>query len=180
MLAFNGNPDPEAFVLAELTAPRTMMIRPRFAWWLLAEELPPRVLQHPNCAAALAGVAELYREWIETGDSISRDRWDTAREAAAYAANAAAYGVATYHANAPAPATVYATATATAYAAYAAANVAAKIINVANAAANAAAFAACTNANTTTYADAADTAHRQYWIRASDKLIELLAADACP
>ena len=80
------------------------------------EELPGKVSdKFPQSKAALANVAALYREWIETGAKPSRARCVTARDDA-LAAQAGAPGAAS-----AAIAAAYAAATAAATAAYAAA-----------------------------------------------------------
>lgn len=74
------------------------MVWPRFALWLVADELPQRATPRvrPECAAAIADVAALYQEWSESGENPDRERWRPAAHAAdaytytAYAAGAAA------------------------------------------------------------------------------------------
>ncbi len=81
---------PERVISAIAPGSALTMIWPRFALWLLDEELPPLVLGKEGVTAALANVAALYREWTETGKSPRRERWTKADAAAAYAAAAAA------------------------------------------------------------------------------------------
>jgi hypothetical protein len=141
---------PERFTSAIHPGADLTMIWPRFAHWLLTEEVPPRT-KNPRSLASLAEVGALYRERID-GASPSAERWLIV-EKTTYAATAAVYAAyaAVYAAKAArdAAATVY-----TAYAAYAA-------VYAAKAAAAA--------------DDAADARTASYR-RQSDKLIELLAA----
>jgi hypothetical protein len=83
---------PERFMGAIRPGADLTMVWPRFALWLLTEEVP-RHTKRPKSLAALAEVAALYREWTE-GAKPSAQRWLSARktaDAAAYAAAAAAY-----------------------------------------------------------------------------------------
>src|ERR1700677_3900193 len=50
------------------------VVWPRFALWLLTEELAPISAKHPKSRAALADVGALYREWCE-GTKPSIERW---------------------------------------------------------------------------------------------------------
>lgn len=63
------------------------MVWPRFALWLLSEEVP-RHTKRQQSLAALAEVASLYREWC-AGTRPAIDRWIKARKA--YAADAGGY-----------------------------------------------------------------------------------------
>jgi hypothetical protein len=108
------------------------MIWPRFALWLLTEELP-QFTRRAASTAALAEVAVLYREWCESGKNPNCERWIEVRKNAAYAdaaASAAAYAAA------------YATSTSAAAAA------------AADAAADAAAYAANATSTNATYHEA--------------------------
>ena len=130
------------------------MVWPRFALWLLTEEVPQHT-KNVRTKASLAEVAELYRQWTE-GNKPEREVWiGTRRNVVAVAADY----VAAYAAYAVAAADNYA---ATAYAAYAVAY---------------AAYAATyTDADAATYTDAdAAYARGKCYIRMSDKLIELLS-----
>jgi hypothetical protein len=84
---------PERFMGAIRPGSDLAMVWPRFALWLLTEELPQRTVKYPRCTAALADVATLYREFVETGKSPTIERWIAARKTA-YAAAAAAYAAA--------------------------------------------------------------------------------------
>ncbi len=106
---------PERFMGAIRPCANLAMVWPRFALWLLTEELPQRTVKYPKCTAALADVAALYREFVETGTSPAIDRWLKARKAAAdaaaaaYATHAAAAAYAAYAAADAAAAAAYAT-----------------------------------------------------------------------
>lgn len=56
------------------------MVWPRFALWLLSEEVPKHT-KRAKSLAALSDVAALYREWCE-GTKPTNDRWLKARSAA--------------------------------------------------------------------------------------------------
>ena len=84
---------PERFCGAIRVGADLSMAWPRFALWLLAEELPPHTAEYPRCAATLAGVAALYRQWIEGKKPIAR-RWQSAATSAAASAIAAAIAAA--------------------------------------------------------------------------------------
>ncbi len=73
---------PDRFTNAIRPGAYLRMVWPRFALWLLTEELPPKVQRYPVCADALAGVARLYAEWIETGLRPGLRKWEAARKAA--------------------------------------------------------------------------------------------------
>ena len=76
---------PEQFIEAIRPGADLSMIWPRFALWLLAEELP----QFTGFQASLTEVAALYREWCESGKNPDPERWDKAKKehpVAAYAA----------------------------------------------------------------------------------------------
>jgi len=79
---------PERFISAIKPGANLAMIWPRYALWLLSEELPQRA-KRPATVASLAEVAALYREWME-GAMPSAERWLSARRNAAdaYAADA--------------------------------------------------------------------------------------------
>jgi hypothetical protein len=82
---------PEQFTDAIRPGADLAMIWPRFALWLLTEELP-QFTRRVASTAALAEVAVLYREWCESGKNPNCERWIGVREnadAAAYAADAA-------------------------------------------------------------------------------------------
>ena len=151
---------PEQFTDAIRPGADLAMIWPRFALWLLTEELP-QFTRRAASTAALAEVAVLYREWCESGKNPNCERWIGVRKNAAYAdaaASAAAYAAA---ADADADA-----AYAAAYAAYAAASAAASAYADAAAYASAAADAAY----------AAAYARYSAYGRQAAKLIELLKA----
>jgi hypothetical protein len=83
---------PEQFMGAIRPGADLTMVWPRFALWLLTEELS-RFAKRPKTTAALAEAGALYREWCNTGKNPNRERWVMARAAAvaAYAAAVAAY-----------------------------------------------------------------------------------------
>jgi hypothetical protein len=156
---------PEQFTSAIRPGADLTMVWPRFALWILSEELPQYVTKRPKAAAAIAEVAALYQEWSDTCKNPAAERGLKARKNA-YAA--AAYAAAAYAADADADA-AYA-ADADAYAVYAA--------YAADAAADAAYAAAA-------YAYAADAyaasragtrARQEAYQRLTAKLIELLEA----
>ena len=91
---------PERFISAIKPGANLAMIWPRYALWLLSEELPQRA-KRPATVASLAEVAALYREWME-GAKPSAERWLSARRNAAdaYAAYADAAAAAVYAARA--------------------------------------------------------------------------------
>jgi hypothetical protein len=100
---------PERFTSAIYPGTDLTMIWPRFAHWLLTEEVPPRT-KNSRCLASLAEVGALYREWID-GVMPSAERWlivekttYAAAEAAAFYAVAATVYAAVYAANANAAA----------------------------------------------------------------------------
>jgi hypothetical protein len=151
---------PERFMGAIAPGADLTMVWPRFAHWMMTEEVPPRT-KNKRSLASLAAVGALYREWIDGAKPAAR-RWDSERRAihadaadihtyaAAYAADAAAYAAA---------AAAYAAISADAYA-YAAVAAAAY--------ASAAAYVAVA-------ADAAvDAAAYASYMRQAAKLIELL------
>jgi hypothetical protein len=131
------------------------MVWPRFALWLLSEEVPQRTIRGTSLAA-LADVATLYSEWC-AGTKPAMNRWVKAREnVAAYAdaAAAVAYAIAAD----AAAAVAYAAAAAAAYAvAYATAAYADAAVAVA-------------------YAYAYADAQVQCYERQADKLIEIIQA----
>ena len=72
---------PERFITAIAPGADLALVWPRFALWLLAEELPGKVSdKFPKSTAALADVAALYREWVESGAKPDRERWVAARD----------------------------------------------------------------------------------------------------
>ena len=148
----NGNSQtwPERFTSAIKPGSDLALVWPRYAHWLLTEEVP-QFIKRKQYLASLAEVGALYKEWM-TGTKPTTERWMKARRNAAHAAYADAYAYA---------------AAAAADAAYAAAYAAA----AADAAADAA-YAAAAAAD----AYAAAAARQQCWIRQSNKLIELLEA----
>ena len=81
---------PEQFTAAVRPGADLTMIWPRFALWLLSEELPQYVTKRPKAAAAIADVAALYKEWCDTCKNPDAERWLKARKAAYAAADAAA------------------------------------------------------------------------------------------
>lgn len=90
---------PEQFTSAIRPGADLTMIWPRFALWILSEELPQYVTKRPKAAAAIADVAALYKEWCDTCKNPDAERWLKARKNAdaAYAyASAAAYADAAY------------------------------------------------------------------------------------
>src|SRR5487761_496068 len=112
---------PEQFTSAICPGADLSMVWPRFALWILAEELPQYVSKQPKTAAAIAAVAALYKEWSETCENPGASRWIKARRSASYAdadsysaaacafyAAAAAYAYAMGYAYACADATPYA------------------------------------------------------------------------
>jgi len=134
------------------------MIWPKFAVWLLTDELPRSFdkKKYSNIWGAIDKIADLYREHIETGNPIHKTAAYAATDAAdaayaaAYAADAAA--AAADAAASAAAAAAAASAADAAYAAYAA-------------------YAAAHTADA-----AAHTADAASITRQSDKLIELLEA----
>jgi hypothetical protein len=150
---------PEQFTSAIRPGSDLAMIWPRFALWILTEELPQYVTKLPKAAAAIADVAELYKEWCDTCKNPTAKRWLKARKNAAYAADAA------YAAAADAAASAAATATAATAADAAAATAAA----AADAAADAAAAAIVRSSRAALAREAA-------YQRQAEKLIELLKA----
>jgi hypothetical protein len=137
---------PEQFTSAIRPGADLTMIWPRFALWILKEELSQYVTKRPGTAAAIAEVADLYQEWSDTCKNPTAERWLKVRKTA----YAAAYA--------------YAAADAAAYAAADAAAAA-----YAYAAADAAAYAAA-------YASRASLARQAAYQRQAEKLIELLKA----
>jgi hypothetical protein len=121
------------------------MVWPRFAVWLLREELKSH-----DKGGHCEKVAALYDRWI-SGVKPPVEEWRAARSAAAYYAAADAY--AAYAADAAYAAAAYATDAAYAAATYAAAD----------------AYAAYAAA-----AAGADYARRSFWLRAASKLEQLL------
>ena len=94
---------PERFISAINPGANLAMVWPRYALWLLVDELPQRT-KRPATVASLAEVAALYREWVE-GAKPSAERWASARRTddaygvgggAAYAAYAADDAYAAY------------------------------------------------------------------------------------
>lgn len=80
---------PEKFTNAIVPGADLTMVWPKFAYWLLTEEVPPHT-KNEKVKVALAEVAALYKEWIDGTKPIT-ERWLNARRnAAAYAAYAAA------------------------------------------------------------------------------------------
>ena len=69
---------PERFASAITPSANLTMVWPRFALWLLSEELPQRA-KRKQTKASLADVAALYKEWIE-GEMPVRERWVEARK----------------------------------------------------------------------------------------------------
>ena len=57
------------------------MVWPRFALWLLSEDGSP-ITAKERAQAVVVNVADLFREWIETGNKPSRNRFDVAAGAA--------------------------------------------------------------------------------------------------
>ncbi len=78
---------PERFTRAIKVGADLSMIWPRFALWLLTEEVP-RYVQDRRSLVSLEKVGALYKEWCE-GIKPSIDRWQTARKIAVDAAYAA-------------------------------------------------------------------------------------------
>ena len=160
----NGNSQtwPERFTSAIKPGSDLALVWPRYAHWLLTEEVP-QFTKRKQSLASLAEVGALYKEWM-TGTKPTTERWVKARRNAAAAAAAAAAPHADADADADADAAdaaAYAAADAADAAAYAAyADAAADAADAADAAADAAAAAA----------------RQQCWIRQSNKLIELLEA----
>jgi hypothetical protein len=97
---------PEQFMGAIRPGADLSMVWPRFALWLLTEELP-QFAKREKTKLALSEVGVLYREWCETAKNPEPHRWVKARKTATAAATAA------YDASAAA----YAAASAAAYAA---------------------------------------------------------------
>ena len=62
---------PEQFIDAIRPGADLSMIWPRFALWLLVEELP----QSTGFQASLTEVEALYREWCESGKNPDPERW---------------------------------------------------------------------------------------------------------
>ena len=77
---------PERFMGAIAPGADLAMVWPRFAHWLMTEEVPPHT-KYTRSLASLAEVGGLYREWID-GTKPSDDRWSAAEAAAARAAYA--------------------------------------------------------------------------------------------
>ena len=105
---------PEQFTDAIRPGADLAMIWPRFALWLLTEELP-QFTRRAASTAALAEVAVLYREWCESGKNPNCERWIGVRKNAAYAyayasaaSASAAYASAAYAYAASAAAAAYA------------------------------------------------------------------------
>jgi hypothetical protein len=159
---------PERFTSAIRPGADLAMIWPRFALWILTEELPQYVTKRPKAAAAIADVAALYKEWCDSCKNPDAERWLKARKNA-YATYAAYAAYATYAA--------YADATYAAYAAYAADATYADADAAADAAADADATYAAADADAT-YAAAsrAKRARQEAYQRQADKLVELLKA----
>ena len=177
---------PEQFTDAIRPGADLAMIWPRFALWLLTEELP-QFTRRAASTAALAEVAVLYREWCESGKNPNCERWIGVREnagAAAAAADDAAYAsaAAAYASADAAYASDAADAAYAAYAAYAAADAdaayaayAADAAYAAYAADAASAAAAYASAAASAAADAAYARYSAYGRQAA-KLVELLKA----
>jgi hypothetical protein len=169
---------PERLMRAIPVGANLAMAWPKFALWLLTEELAPRVEKHTKCAVAVEGVAMLYREWCESGVKPDEGRWRTASGDAAHAADAAfaayAYASASAHAaDAAFAAYAYASASAHAASAHAASAAHAYAAYAAYAASVASAASAASAASSVASADAfaADA-----YMRMADKLIEILSA----
>ena len=111
---------PEQFTDAIRPGADLAMIWPRFALWLLTEELP-QFTRRAASTAALAEVAVLYREWCESGKNPNCERWIGVRKNAAYADAAASAAASAAAADAYADAAYAAAYAAYADAAYAAA-----------------------------------------------------------
>ena len=92
---FEGPPNgsakewPEQFMGAIRPGADLSMVWPRFALWLLTEELP-QFVKKKTTKAALSEVGALYREWCETAKNPEAHRWMKARKNASAAAAAAA------------------------------------------------------------------------------------------
>jgi hypothetical protein len=86
---------PEQFTDAIRPGADLAMIWPRFALWLLTEELP-QFTRRAASTAALAEVAMLYREWCESGKNPNCERWIGVRKNAASAAASASAASAAY------------------------------------------------------------------------------------
>ncbi len=150
---------PERFTNTIAPGSNLAMVWPKFAYWLLTEEVPLHI-KNEKAKVVLAEVAALYKEWIDGTKPIA-ERWLNARKKAhaAYAAYAAAAAAA------DAAAAAYAAAAAAAAADAAAAYAAAAYADAT--ATDAAAYAA--------YADATAARIASYR-RQADKLIEILKA----
>jgi hypothetical protein len=70
----------------------TDLIWQRWMYWLLSAEdsLLYKSDRDPRVKAAIAGVAALYKEWLDTGVKPGPERWEEARAAAAEAGAGAA------------------------------------------------------------------------------------------
>lgn len=82
---------PERFTSAIRPGSDLTMVWPKFALWLLTEEVPQHT-KNKRSLAALTDVAALYREWIDKSKP-STERWLEARRNAT--ATATAYATAT-------------------------------------------------------------------------------------
>ncbi|MCB1745516.1 MAG: hypothetical protein KDK91_34440, partial [Gammaproteobacteria bacterium] len=60
------------------------MAWPKFALWLLSDPSSPMYgpAQDNRARNAIAGVADLYREWVDTGTRPPKSKWAAARAAA--------------------------------------------------------------------------------------------------
>jgi hypothetical protein len=72
---------PEQFTSAIRPGADLTMIWPRFALWMLAEELSQYVTKRPKAAAAIADVAALYKEWCDSCKNPDAERWLKVRRA---------------------------------------------------------------------------------------------------
>jgi hypothetical protein len=187
---------PARFMGAIHVGAELSMVWPRFALWLLKDEVAPRA-KTDRARNAVDRVSSLYREWRACEAKPSRARWEEARAdaadahaaasayaitttAAAYADAAAAAAAHAYAAAAAAHADAHATAHAITTAADAAAAATATAITTTAAAAAAAAVhayaaAAAAHAITTT-ADAAILGSRSAcYTRMANKLVHIIA-----
>lgn len=76
---------PERFLASIPVGADLSMVWPRFALWMLADESSPMwraSREDDRVAAAVDGVADLYREWVDVGVRPETDRWDAAARAA--------------------------------------------------------------------------------------------------
>lgn len=147
---------PERFTAAIRPGADLTTVWPRFAHWMLAEEIPPRT-KDQRALASLAAVAALYREWV-AGAKPSVERWRIAQGAADEVASDAAEAAETADTGSDADnanADLNAADTAASYASYAADGD------------EHFAYAAASS-----YADVPEHSHK----RQADKLIELLQA----